>query len=460
MGWRPRLGRIALGLGIGVSLGLSAPAGNAEAAESSAQRLHRKGVHCMEEIERTKCAIEHFEALLAENTRDRALITDAVLRLVKLYRVEGLDEPLRVVLRQFWEAGGRRQRTGHLPYSAQFLPDDLDMVGHVDIQLALAAPLADRLPPEVVEMMTTCDDVRRSALGDVMFVRRAQRRAKAKSMTTEAAIQEIAEEEAAQRERYKKRQAEREVKTGTPEEPPVFAHSLCEAARALGSDSTETWSRVAFAMSHMDTRRSVAIAMIPGLAPQIEEAVRSGRLTPNGDRRWILADHSYDDAPVEVASFDLDELTIAPTKLMPTIAATIAKGRPTMHREVAKLVSSTPKDLAFFAVATGAALRKLGLGEQSGGRKRLLEALLPRPDGLQIAGAAHDYLGVFLRMPTDNPVKVQLLIELATRMLAAEEDEETAEMMRNLDLAQASDRRALLISYVVSPTQIEDMLLD
>jgi len=81
-------------------------------------------------------------------------------------------------------------------------------------------------------------------------------------------------------------------------------------------------------------------------------------------------------------------------------------------------------------VTTGEVIQEMGLGEQKTSRGRLLEALLPRPEGLQIAGAVLEYLGVFRRMPTDNPVKVQLLIDLATRLLD-EEDEEAAKMLTN-----------------------------
>lgn len=56
----------------------------------------------MEEIERPECAIEHFEALLEERTEDRELITDAPLRLIKLYEKAGDDEAVKSVMRRFW----------------------------------------------------------------------------------------------------------------------------------------------------------------------------------------------------------------------------------------------------------------------------------------------------------------------------------------------------------------------
>jgi len=102
---------------------------------------------------------------------------------------------------------------------------------------------------------------------------------------------------------------------------------------ALGTDSVENWSRAAFALNHKDPRRSAAIVMIPGLAAQIEGGgVAAGRLRPVAGKRWVLVDHSCEEALVELGSFDLDELTIAPAALMPDFAATIERGKPTLTR--------------------------------------------------------------------------------------------------------------------------------
>ena len=100
--------------------------------ETGAERLHRQGVHCMDVIERSECAIEHFEALIDEDTRQRELVTDALLRLMTLYRREGRPEDIGPLLRKFWDAGGGRRASGHLPYSARFLPPELDMMINLD----------------------------------------------------------------------------------------------------------------------------------------------------------------------------------------------------------------------------------------------------------------------------------------------------------------------------------------
>ena len=67
-------------------LPLALLAASAPAHESPVQRHHRKGVHCMDVIERSDCAIEQFEAVLEEDTRERELVTDAMVRLLQLYR--------------------------------------------------------------------------------------------------------------------------------------------------------------------------------------------------------------------------------------------------------------------------------------------------------------------------------------------------------------------------------------
>ena len=73
----------------------------------------------------------------------------------------------------------------------------------------------------------------------------------------------------------------------------------------------------------------------------------------------------------------------------------------------------------------------------------------------------HEYFGLFIRMPTDTPVKAGMLVDIARRMIEnqSESDAETAEALRLLDVAQATDKRALLLGYVLTPGQIEQSLL-
>jgi len=451
---RPRL---FAGLAAAALLCVSGPSA---AGESSAQRLHRKGVHCMEEIERPECAIEHFEALLAERTEERELITDGLLRLIKLHEKAGDDEAVKAVMRQFWEAGRGKLRRGHLPYTTRFLPGDFDVLAVAYMQRLLQAPLSKRLPAELREYVLTCDADRRAELEDLRLFRKAEARAKLKSQSVQAALNEIAAEDrkksAARKQRASKREASRK------QHRPVFADGMCATATAFGEASPESWKRVAIAFHHADWRRSAAVAEIPGLADRIAAGVAAGKLTPAGASTWTLVGRRYEGQAVQIASFELDELVIASEGMMPQIAANHARGKRTLAKEVDRLVTGVPVDAGFFAVASERAVRELGFSGMSKGRRKLLEMLLPHPEGVQVAGVVHEYFGLFLRMPTDTPVKAGMLVDITRRMITSqsETDEDSAEVLRLLDVAQATDRRALLLSYVLSLGQIETMLLD
>jgi hypothetical protein len=436
-------------------------AGETRRGETSAQRLHRKGVHCMEEIERTDCAIEHFEALLDERTEERELITDGLLRLIKLYEKAGDADAVHAVMRRFWEAGRGKLRRGHLPYTTRFLPRDFDVVGAAYLQRMLAAPLAKRLPPELHEFVITCDDDRRKELEELLLYRKADARAKLKNQSLQAALTEISAEERKQAAARSKRAAARDTQRPRPPKP-VFADGLCATATAFGESSPATWTRIAIGFHHGDWRRSAAVLELPGLAARIAAGVQAGRLSPAGANTWTLVDRSYEGQTVQLASFELDELVIAPEALMREIAASHRSGKRSLAKEVDRLVAGVPVDTGFFAVATERAVRELGFGGMSKGRRKLLELLLPHPEGVQVAGVVHEYFGLFMRMPTDTPVKAGMLVDIVRRMITsqADADEDAAASLRLLDVAQASDKRALLLGYVLSLGQIETMLLD
>lgn len=430
------------------------------AGESSAQQLHRRGVHCMEEIERPECAIEHFEALLEERTEDRELITDALLRLIKLYEKAGDDEAVKGVMRRFWEAGRGKLRRGHLPYTTRFLPTDFDMLAVANMTRMMQAPLTKRLPPELTEYVLTCDELRRRELDDVRLYKRAEAQARAKNQKLQQALDEIGAAERKSAEARRKRTAERDQHRKRQPKP-VFADAMCKSALALGDATIEGWTRVALAFHHADWTRSAAVAEVKGLADRIAAGVAAGRLLPAGANVWTLADLKYEGGAVQIASFELDELVIAPQRVMPQIAANHGKGKRTLDKEVDRLVLGVPVDAGFFAVATERAVQQLGFGGMSKGRRKLLEMLLPHPEGVQVAGVVHEYFGLFIRMPTDTPVKAGVLVDIVRRMIEnqAESDAETAETLRLLDVAQATDKRALLLGYVLTPGQIEQALL-
>jgi len=435
--------------------------GPAAAGESSAQRLHRKGVHCMEEIERSECAIEHFEALLDERTEERELITDGLLRLIKLYEKAGDDDAVHAVMRRFWDAGRGKLRRGHLPYTTRFLPNDFDVVGAAHMQRLLAAPMKKRLPPELGEYVLSCDEDRRKELEELLLYRKAEARARQKNQSLQVTLNELGAEARKKTEARRKRAEARDQQRPRPPKP-VFADGMCATATAFGETSPETWTRIAIGFFHGDWRRSAAVIELPGLAARIAAGVAAGRLAPVSANTWTLVGTSYQGQAVQIASFELDELVIASEGLMKEIAANHRRGKRSLAKEVDRLIAGVPVDSGFFAVATEGAVRELGFAGMTKGRRKLLEMLLPHPEGVQIAGVVHEYFGMFLRMPTDTPVKAGMLVDIVRRMITsqADADEDAAESLRLLDVAQASDKRALLLGYVLSIGQIETMMLD
>jgi len=437
-----------------------APTPASATGESDAQKLHRKGVHCMEEIERAECAIENFSALLDEQTEDRELITDALLRLIKLYEKAGDDEAVKGVMRRFWDAGRGKLRRGHLPYTTRFLPRDFDVLALAHLPRLMDAPLTKRLEPELAESVTTCDDGRRKELEEHFNWRKAQVKARAQNISLQQALDQQAVAARAERAARAKRRAERDPQAKT-RPTPVFGEGLCQTIRALGGVDAKDWTRMLVAFFHGDMRRSVIVAEVPGLKDRIAAGVAAGTLAPAGTNTWTLVGVSYQKAPVLLTSYELDELVVAPQALLPEIAANHAKGKRTLAKSVDKLVAGIPVDAGFFAVLTETAVREMGFGGMSKGRRRFLEALLPHPEGVQVAGVVHEYFGAFIRVPTDTPVKAAALVNIAKRVMEsqAEADPEDAEFLRLLDLAQATDKRALLLSYVLSRGQIEQMVL-
>ncbi len=434
-----------------VSAGLAVPPG-AATPETAAERLHRRGVFCMDEIERPSCAIEKFEALLAERTTQRELVTDGMLRLVKLYQSGGEADRVKSMLRQFWRAGVKRRQTGHVPYSTRHLPDEMDMLVMIDVADILDAPISNQMGPDAKRWITTCDPGERQLLGERRRWKRAEKKALQQGKETIEVIYAEMDRTRAMRQRTQPDDSDQDEDF----DDPVFGDALCPLAEALGETGIRGWNRMLGAMSHQDFRISAGIVEIRDLAPRLQAAEAAGRLLPRGERRWALPGLDYYGHEVHVANLDLDELVVARDDVITKIRRSRKQQRKTMARSLDKLVGEIPRDVEFFFVMTEQAVLELGMGGMTAGQRGVFAALLPRPKGFQMSAIAHDYFGVFMRMPSDNAVKGALLISLAQRLLTEDEemDEDQRELMRNIDLSQSSDKRALLMSYVLSPAQV------
>lgn len=444
------------------SLLLAATTAASSAAPSpprtEAEQLHRRGVQCMDEIERSRCAIENFEALLDEPGADRELVTDAMLRLVRLHRKAGDADAIKALLRRFWEVGMKRDSRGHVPHSARFVPRDFDVLVNVDVARVIDAPITTRLGNDVRDLLFTCDEARRIELEGRRARRRAERTANETGRDVEVVLTEQTERERVKKaEREEKRRKSRNTEVG-----PIVFEAVCPVAKALGSNDLLSWRRLTGISAHKDGTRSVAIAQIPGLDARIATAVEQGRLARISDERWRVVDVEHGGSDVHVARLDLDELVIAPDAVIDEIIAAHHARRRTVDRTLEQLVQKVPRDTSFFLVLTQDALLDLGFGSMKSSTRGFLQALLPKPKGMQVAGVLGEDIGVFTRVPTDNAVKGRALVSIARALIERQSDKEgeADRWLENLDIAEASDRRALLASYLLSATQLERVMLE
>jgi hypothetical protein len=415
----------------------------------------------MDDLERPKCAIEKFEAVLRERTTQRELVSDAMLRLIKLYEQQGDDESVKPILRQFWDVGMKLGSRGHVPWSTRFFPPELDILVNLDVPRIIAAPVSQQLGEEARDIVFTCDDARREEIRSHIRWKRARRKAEQTGRdVNDVVYEELADERKRERERAaaaKKRKSGRKYRDRSP----IFIEATCPIARALGQDDLLSWRRMTGALDHRDFGRSMAVAEIPGLDALLADAVAAGRLERLAADRWQLPDFDFHGERVQLASLDHDELLAAPASMMADVVAAREKRTRRINRDLEQLAQRVPRDTGFFVVLTRPALRDLGFGNMKPATRTVLEALLPKPKGMQIAGVFGEFFGVFTRVPTDNPVKGRMLIAIARAVIdgRSEKDPEAEEWLRNLDVAEAGDRQALIASYVLTAAQVEKIML-
>lgn len=424
--------------------------------ETAAERLHRTGVHCMEVLERNACAIEKFEALLGERTTQRELVTDGMLRLIALYGKEGREGDIPELLRRFWDVGMKRGSAGHVPYTTRYFPSELNILVNIDPPRILESSVMKRLGPDARDLLFTCDEARRRDIRERRRWTRAQRKAAAQGRPThEVVYAEMDRERERARERHGRGSSRAEL-------GPIFLHATCPVAEALGQDDLLGWRRMTGALNHRDPTQSMAVAEIPGLEKRLADSVSAGRLERIGPDHYRVPGLQYAGGAVELARLDLEELLVAPAGLIGDVIEARHKRRRRINRELGALVDDVPRDTGFFFVMNQAALRELGFGKLKRGARSVLEAILPRPKGLQIAAVFGDRAALFTRVPTDNPVKARMLANVASSLLArsAEDDADAARWLEGLDIAESHDRRALLASYLASAGQLEELLLE
>ena len=411
----------------------------------------------MDVIERADCAIEQFEAVLAEDTRERELVTDAMVRLVRLYRQAGDSDSLASVLRRYWDVGTARQSRGHIPYGMRFVSAELDVMFVGDIAQARTSTFLQRTSPHTTEFILTCDEQARADILMTEQWKRAQQIAARRGVTTQQVYYEAWDERQARRATSAKR---RDGKPDGESKAPIFSDLPCELAERLGQSSLVEWDRLSGAASHQDYRRSMMIADIPGVRPRIDAAVREGKLEAVDVEHWVLTDYAYAGQAVHMLWVDQDQLLFARADMIEPVVEAERGRKRRMNRELERLAQQIPRDSAMIFAMTQAAVVGSGFGNMREGAATVLHAILPKPKGLQVSLALSDVAGIFTRMPTNNPVKGRMLVKLATSLLEgqAQDDPEMARMLANLDIAEAGDRRALLAAYLLDVEQMADMM--
>lgn len=456
--------------------------------ESEAERLYRHGRDCMDTLERDDCAIDYFEQLVALAPDRRDLVGDATFRLVDLYRRHDQPEQATLLLRKFWQLGMDRGSAGVVPYGTRFAPDTLTSIVMVDVDRLEASRLNQALPQDAKDLMFTCDEARREQLETEINARReAKREAKLAGMSPEQREayekreakrakrfgrgpsedeSKLSEAERAQREQQRAEQRERD-KT-------VFS-DLCTVAAALGLTDYRDFAVFLGASNHEDPGQSIALVKIDGLEAKLDASVAAGRLVlepaleiegrerasmteimRNKLRVWTIVGHEFRAQPVQVMSFDRNELLIAPKALVPGLLHARAHDQTRLNPALRELIDQVPADVAFTTIITPQATQDF-MSEMGAMAK-----LMPEPEGLLIAAVVYDYAGLFIRMPTEDSVKAWVVLSLARKLLdgaAADETDDEPGFMSNIDISQTADGKALLMTNILTKASISEIFL-
>ncbi len=458
----------------------------ARPGESEAERLYRLGRDCMDTIERDDCAIDYFEQLVELSPDRRDLVGDATFRLVELYRRHDQPEQATLLLRKFWELGMDLGSAGVVPYGTRFAPETISTMVMVDVDRLEASRLYADLPDDAKDMMFTCDEARREQLEQELEARREAKRAERLAAMTpeEREDYEQRREKLSRRfERHRddaklseaeKQEREQQRAKQMQEERAVFS-DLCVVAKSLGLTDYRDFSTFLGAANHDDAGQSIALVRVDELEARLTESVAAGRLQLEPEqaiegrdlanmpeimrsklRVWTIVDHEFRGAPVQLMSFDRDELMIAPKSLVPGLLHARAHDQTRLDAKLRALIEQVPADVAFTTIITPQATQKL-MGEMGA-----LAKLLPNPEGLLIAAVVYDYAGLFVRVPTEDSVKAWVILSLARKLLdggEADEADDEVNFMSNIDISQTRDGKALLMSNILTKAAVTQVFL-
>lgn len=423
--------------------------------ESTAERLHRHGVNCMDQLERSECAIDYFEQLVALDAPERELMGDAIFRLVKLYKRAERDEDVKRLMRRYWELGMARGSSTTVPYSARYLPADMTVMVSVNMQRLDESKLWQTIDPEIHDLIFTCDEALREELRAKRKARREAAKKRGDAPSFDPTRSPGRDGDKPGDDETDDDDADEDASDEDPRPDPVF-ENLCKIADALGQPDARAWDRFTSAVDHWNPTNSMLILEIDELGSLLDRGVAEGRLVAAGDRHWKVPALPYQGAPVELIKLDSDEIVVSPAKLAPALLEAFDARDERMHQDLVELVEATPDDVVFFTAMTRPAL-VWGI-KQAG---NFAASMMPQPRGMVVSAAAYEYAGVFVRMHTPDQLKSAFLIRLVRIFMknaadSAAEDGPSleAELLSDMDLSQASDG-SIIFSSVLSSQQVD-----
>jgi hypothetical protein len=393
-----------------------------------------------------------------------------------------------LLLRKFWELGMDLGSAGVVPYGTRFAPETMTTIVMIDVDRLEASRLHADLPADAKDMMFTCDDARREQLEAEVEARREAKRAERLAAMTPEEREAYAKRREKMGQRFgrdskdeaelseaEKQKREEERAKKREEDRAVFS-DLCEVAAALGLTDYRDFSSFLGASNHDDARQSIAIVRVPELEAALSASVEAGRLTlepaqeiegrdlanmpeimRNKLRVWTIVDHEFHGAPVQIMSFDRNELMIAPKSLVPGLLHARAHDQTRLDQSLRDLIEQVPADVVFTSIispqATQAFMSEMGA----------MAKLLPNPDGLLIAAVVYDYAGLFVRLPTQDSVKAWVILSLARKLLDGEEAEQADDgeinFMTNMDISQSPDGKALMMTNILTKAAVTQVFL-
>lgn len=429
--------------------------------ESQAEALHRRGVHCMEELERPECAIEHFEELIELDPRERELVGDALFRLIQLYDRKGDEEATHRLVRKFWSLGTGHRNRSTAPYSAQFLGRDMTTAVYFSSTKVQAAPFWASTDPELQEWLMTCDEDRRKEIEETRAERkRAERAAGGQSDDVARPEGTVPADDP-----NAKGDENKDEKKGDEEDerlPPIYSEiDFCDFLGVLGMKDQRELDSWFLASNHFQQEKSAFVLVVDDAKAALQFGLTAGTLEAAGDRRYRWIDQAYDDGGVFLVQLDSDEVMVLPEAMVEPVMGAYTAREDNLNRDLDELLGRVPEDSAFATLVTRAALEEAFREVPTWAR-----GAVPIPDGFMMAGVAYQYTGLFLRFDTKSPLKTQMLAGVARwlvgRMLENEDgegdDDLPREVLDNLDIVPSEDGKSVLVSLFMSRGQTVQLI--